>query len=55
MHFLGQIIQVAGADHILWGTDSIWNGSPQRELTENPLSGKRGADQNEDRHGVQHP
>ncbi len=25
---------------------STWNGSPQRELTTNPLSGKLGADQN---------
>jgi hypothetical protein len=24
---------------------SIWNSSPQRELTTNPLSGKLGADQ----------
>ena len=24
---------------------STWNGSPQRELTTNPLSGKLGADQ----------
>jgi len=32
MHFLGQIIKVAGADHILWGTDSIWNGSPQGQI-----------------------
>ena len=29
---LGQMIQVAGADHILWGTDSIWNGSPQSQI-----------------------
>ena len=26
------MIQVAGADHILWGTDSIWNGSPQSQI-----------------------
>jgi hypothetical protein len=32
LHMLGQIIQVAGADHILWGTDSIWNGSPQSQI-----------------------
>jgi predicted TIM-barrel fold metal-dependent hydrolase len=32
MHMLGQMIQVAGADHILWGTDSIWNGSPQKQI-----------------------
>jgi hypothetical protein len=25
-------MQVAGADHILWGTDSIWNGSPQSQI-----------------------
>jgi hypothetical protein len=24
---------------------NTWNGSPQRELTQNPLSGKLGADQ----------
>jgi len=27
MHMLGQMLQVAGPDHILWGTDSIWGGS----------------------------
>src|SRR6516165_10818902 len=32
MHMLGQMIDVAGADHILWGTDSIWNGSPQGQI-----------------------
>jgi predicted TIM-barrel fold metal-dependent hydrolase len=32
LHMLGQMIQVAGADHILWGTDSIWNGSPQNQI-----------------------
>ena len=32
MHLLGQVIQVAGADHLLWGTDSIWNGSPQSQI-----------------------
>ena len=26
------MIQVAGADHILWGTDSIWSGSPQSQI-----------------------
>src|SRR5262245_1449173 len=31
-HMLGQMIEVAGADHILWGTDSIWNGSPQGQI-----------------------
>ncbi|HEY2592905.1 MAG TPA: hypothetical protein VGK33_03275, partial [Chloroflexota bacterium] len=33
----------SGAD-----TTNTWNGSPQRELTQNPLSGKLGADQSPD-------
>ena len=32
MHMLGQMIQIAGEDHILWGTDSIWGGSPQSQI-----------------------
>ena len=32
LHMLGQMIQVAGADHVLWGTDSIWTGSPQSQI-----------------------
>jgi predicted TIM-barrel fold metal-dependent hydrolase len=32
LHMLAQMIQTAGADHILWGTDSIWNGSPQSQI-----------------------
>jgi hypothetical protein len=32
MHMLGQMIDVGGADHIIWGTDSIWNGSPQGQI-----------------------
>jgi predicted TIM-barrel fold metal-dependent hydrolase len=32
LHMLGQMIRVAGADHILWGTDSIWGGSPQSQI-----------------------
>jgi predicted TIM-barrel fold metal-dependent hydrolase len=32
LHMLGQMIQVGGADHILWGTDSIWGGSPQSQI-----------------------
>ena len=31
-HLLGQIIQAFGADHILFGTDSIWWGSPQWQI-----------------------
>ena len=29
-HMLGQMIQTAWADHILWGTDSIWYGPTQQ-------------------------
>jgi predicted TIM-barrel fold metal-dependent hydrolase len=32
MHMLGQMLQVAGPGRILWGTDSIWNGSPQSQI-----------------------
>jgi predicted TIM-barrel fold metal-dependent hydrolase len=32
LHMLGQMIQVAGADRVLWGTDSIWGGSPQSQI-----------------------
>jgi len=31
-HMLGMIIQAFGADHLLWGTDSIWWGSPQWQI-----------------------
>src|SRR5262245_10866772 len=32
LHMLGQMIQTAGPDHILWGTDCIWGGSPQSQI-----------------------
>ncbi|MEX2121883.1 MAG: amidohydrolase family protein [Pirellulales bacterium] len=32
MHMLGQMLQTAGPERILWGTDSIWNGSPQSQI-----------------------
>lgn len=32
MHMLGQMLQVVGAERILWGTDSIWSGSPQSQI-----------------------
>lgn len=31
-HLLGQLIASFGADHILWGTDSIWYGTPQWQI-----------------------
>jgi hypothetical protein len=32
MHMLGQMLQTAGPERILWGTDSIWGGSPQSQI-----------------------
>ncbi|BCA55077.1 putative Amidohydrolase 2 [Nitrospira sp. KM1] len=31
-HLLGQIIDSFGTDHVLWGTDSIWSGTPQWQI-----------------------
>jgi predicted TIM-barrel fold metal-dependent hydrolase len=31
-HLLGQLIAAVGADHVIWGTDSIWWGSPQWQI-----------------------
>lgn len=31
-HLLGQIIRSFGVDHVLWGTDSIWYGTPQWQV-----------------------
>ena len=31
-HLLGQTIDAFGADHVLWGTDSIWYGTPQWQI-----------------------
>jgi predicted TIM-barrel fold metal-dependent hydrolase len=31
-HVLGMLIDAFGDDHILWGTDSIWWGSPQWQI-----------------------
>jgi predicted TIM-barrel fold metal-dependent hydrolase len=31
-HLLGQIIDAFGSDHVLWGTDSIWYGTPQWQI-----------------------
>jgi hypothetical protein len=33
MHMFGQILNLPGGeDHIIWGTDSIWGGSPQSQI-----------------------
>jgi predicted TIM-barrel fold metal-dependent hydrolase len=29
---LGQLIKGVGGDHVLWGTDSVWYGSPQWQI-----------------------
>jgi len=31
-HLLGQIIEAFGVEHVLWGTDSIWYGTPQWQI-----------------------
>jgi len=31
-HVLGMLLHSFGADHVLWGTDSIWWGSPQWQI-----------------------
>ena len=31
-HLLGQIIKAFGVDHVIFGTDSIWWGSPQWQI-----------------------
>ncbi len=31
-HILGMLIESLGADHVLWGTDSIWWGSPRWQI-----------------------
>jgi hypothetical protein len=31
-HMLGMMIDAFGADHVLWGTDSVWWGSPQWQI-----------------------
>ena len=31
-HLLGKLTSAFGADHVLWGTDSIWYGSPQWQI-----------------------
>jgi hypothetical protein len=31
-HLLGQMVDAFGSDHVLWGTDSIWYGTPQWQI-----------------------
>jgi predicted TIM-barrel fold metal-dependent hydrolase len=31
-HLLGKLLQHCGPDNVLWGTDSIWYGSPQDQI-----------------------
>jgi len=31
-HILGQILDAFGEDHVVWGTDSIWWGTPQWQI-----------------------
>jgi predicted TIM-barrel fold metal-dependent hydrolase len=31
-HLIGQVVEAFGVDHVLWGTDSIWSGSPQWQI-----------------------
>lgn len=31
-HVIGKLLKYVGEDHVLWGTDSIWYGSPQDQI-----------------------
>ena len=31
-HLLGKLLRFVGEDNVLWGTDSIWYGSPQDQI-----------------------
>ncbi len=48
-HGLGKLLQHVGEDNVLWGTDSIWYGSPQDQIQ--AFRAFRIADGLRDRHG----
>ena len=29
---MGQLVRGLGADHVVWGTDAVWTGSPQWQI-----------------------
>ena len=29
---MGQLVKGLGADHVIWGTDAVWTGSPQWQI-----------------------
>ena len=31
-HAMGKLVKYCGEDNVLWGTDSIWYGSPQDQI-----------------------
>jgi hypothetical protein len=31
-HTIGKLVKYIGEDNVLWGTDSIWYGSPQDQI-----------------------
>jgi hypothetical protein len=31
-HLLGKLLKYVGEDNVVWGTDSIWYGSPQAQI-----------------------
>src|SRR5690606_673310 len=31
-HLIGKLLRYVGEDRVLWGTDSIWYGSPQDQI-----------------------
>ena len=48
-HLLGKLLKHVGEDNVLWGTDSIWYGSPQDQIQ--AFRSFRIADELVERHG----